>query len=176
MNKKNKRCKCDKLIWNTSKTCQKCFGIKHSKRMNGINNPMFGKKRPDSSKRMKGKNNIAKRPEIRIKLIQNHINVLGKNNPNYIHGKGNEPYPLEFNDKLKNKIRKRDNYECQNCGMTEEEHLIVYSRILTIHHIDYDKNNCEDTNLISICDGCNARANFNRNYWKEFYQNKIKED
>ncbi len=86
----------------------------------------------------------------------------------------NNKYPKEFYQ-LRESIRKRDNYSCQNleCNMTEEEHLIVYGRVLEIHHIDYDKENCKETNLITICKQCNIRANFNRDYWKEFYQNKV---
>lgn len=97
----------------------------------------------------------------------------GKNHPCYIDGTGNLPYPLEFTKELKLKIRKRDNYTCQNCGLTNEEHLIVYDRSLTVHHIDYNKENCSEENLISLCVQCNSRANFNRSYWTEFYQNKI---
>jgi hypothetical protein len=99
--------------------------------------------------------------------------MTGINNPNYINGEGNFPYPLEFNDELKEQIRKRDNYICQNCGMTEEEHLIVKGQILSIHHIDYNKDNCKETNLITVCDSCNTRANFNRDYWLDFYSNKL---
>jgi len=96
-----------------------------------------------------------------------------KRHPSYIHGQGNFPYPLEFTGELKEQIRKRDNYICQNCGMTEEEHLIVYGQILHVHHIDYNKENCKEDNLISTCSQCNARANHNRSYWQEFYINKI---
>ena len=96
----------------------------------------------------------------------------GKDHPCFIHGEGYAPYPIEFNDAFKNQIRKRDNYICQNCGMTEEEQLIVYGRNLDIHHIDYDKINCKEDNLITLCQGCNIRANFNRNYWLLFYQKK----
>ncbi len=106
----------------------------------------------------------------RTTWINTHI---GKNNPNYINGEGNAPYPIEFNDALKESIRKRDNYECQNCSMTEEEHLIVRGRVLPVHHIDYNKTNCQEDNLISLCDFCNVRVNFNRKYWKMIFQNKI---
>ena len=78
-----------------------------------------------------------------------------------------------FNDTLKESIRKRDNCICQNCSMTEEENIIVYGEILTIHHIDYDKTNCNENNLISVCHSCNTRANVNRTYWQEFYINKV---
>jgi len=95
------------------------------------------------------------------------------NNPNYIHGNGYAPYPSEFNSDLKELIRKRDGYICQNCSMTEEEHLIVYGQVLHIHHIDYNKQNCKEDNLISLCFGCNIRANSNRNYWLNIFKQKI---
>ena len=124
---------------------------------NGINNPMYGKigcwlgkRRPDISERM-----------------------LGNKNINYIDGTSGL-YPPEFNDYLKNNIRKRDKYICQNCGMTEEEHLIVIGKVLEIHHINYNKNNCSEDNLITVCSYCNTRANYNRDYWQEFYTNKIR--
>jgi hypothetical protein len=97
-----------------------------------------------------------------------------KNHPNFIDGKSKEPYTLKFTEELKEQIHKRDNYICQNCGMTEEEHLIVVGRTLHIHHIDYNKKNCKEDNLITLCMSCNIRANYSRDYWKDFYQNKLK--
>jgi len=96
-------------------------------------------------------------------------------NRNYIWRGGVSflPYSPDFNIKLKEVIRKRDDYTCQNCGMTEEEYLIVYGVNLSIHHIDYNKQNCKEENLITLCNQCNIRANFNRDYWKDLYQNKI---
>jgi 5-methylcytosine-specific restriction endonuclease McrA len=102
------------------------------------------------------------------------ILMNGNKNPNWIDGRSYEGYPTEFNQELKESIRNRDNHECQNCGMTEEEHLIVYGRVLDVHHIDYNKQNCKEDNLISLCTGCNLRANWNRTYWKEFYTGRIK--
>jgi hypothetical protein len=101
------------------------------------------------------------------------IGLSGKKASAYIDGKSREPYSLEWTEELKEQIRKRDNYICQNCGMTEEEHLIVYGKVLDVHHIDYKKKNCKENNLITLCKQCNLRANRNRNYWQEFYQNKI---
>jgi len=82
----------------------------------------------------------------------------------------NNVYPGKFDNELKEKIRKRDNYTCQLCGMTEEEHLIVYGQILTVHHIDYDKKNCKEDNLITTCRPCNSRVNFNRKYWEKHFK------
>lgn len=110
----------------------------------------------------------------------NHCHMMYRiktgTHPFYIDGKSKKnPYTLEFSKSLKESIRNRDNYECQNCGMTEEEHLIVIGTNLIIHHIDYDKENCKEDNLITVCKQCNLRANRNRDYWKKLYQNKIKE-
>jgi hypothetical protein len=86
----------------------------------------------------------------------------------------NKDYPRKFNARLKNKIRERDNYRCQNCGMTQEEHYIVYGRDIEVHHIDYDRENCKEDNLITTCKQCNIRANKNKTYWKDYYKQKIK--
>lgn len=94
---------------------------------------------------------------------------LGKRNPNYIHGKGNDPYPLEFSSRLKLKIRKRDKFTCQKCNLTEEKYFKKYNRKLTIHHVDYDKQNCKENNLITLCCQCNNKVNFNINYWYSYF-------
>ena len=86
----------------------------------------------------------------------------------------NVDYPLRFNNKLKEQIRNRDSYQCQLCEMFEEEHLIIFGANLTIHHIDYNKRNCGRSNLISLCFYCNARVNFNRNYWQHYFKKKVK--
>jgi hypothetical protein len=147
-------CKCGAEITYPNKRCIICSKI-------GKNNPFFGKHHTEATKKQMSKIRIDK--EI----------AKGINNPNYINGEGNFPYPIEFTDELKESIRKRDNYICQNCGMTEEEHLIVKGQILSVHHIDYNKQNCKETNLITVCDSCNTRANFNRDYWLDFYNNKL---
>lgn len=115
--------------------------------------------------------------ETRQKMIDNHVDVSSNKNSNWQNGISKLPYSFSFNDELKEQIRKRDNYQCQNpeCNMTEEEHLIVYGCNLHVHHINYDKFNCEENNLISLCVSCNIRANYNRYYWEKYYQEKIKE-
>ena len=97
-----------------------------------------------------------------------------KNHPCYIEGLDRN-YPLEFSEELKDKIRQRDNCQCQNCDMIEEEHIIVYGRVLDVHHIDYNKKNLKFDNLISLCQSCHMRTNFNRKYWQEYYKEKIYE-
>jgi hypothetical protein len=100
--------------------------------------------------------------------------LKGEKHPNYIDGRSFEDYPIEFDETLKEKIHKRDNYKCQCCGITEEEHIIVFGQVLHVHHINYNKKNCSKDNLITLCISCNTRANYNRSYWIEFYKNKVK--
>ncbi len=89
-------------------------------------------------------------------------------------GKSYEPYSAEFNSITKEKIRKRDNYECQLCGITEEEHIVVLGEALAIHHIDYNKKNNLHTNLLTLCKQCNSRANYNRDYWEAKFKQDLR--
>ncbi|KKK99655.1 hypothetical protein LCGC14_2630560 [marine sediment metagenome] len=120
---------------------------------------------------------LKEHPPLKGRKFPNRLpyicNNKGKLNPNWKGGVSKLPYPFEFNDKLKEKIRKRDNYTCQNCGIIEEEHIIIQGKNLTIHHIDYNKMNCKETNLITLCSQCNSRANGDRNYWKKYYKNLL---
>jgi len=91
--------------------------------------------------------------------------VSGKNHPFY--GKFGEEHPSFIKDlvryycpiwsskELKDMVKERDDFVCQNplCGNTEK---------LVVHHIDYDKMNCELNNLITLCCSCNAQANADR--------------
>lgn len=78
-----------------------------------------------------------------------------------------------FNNSLKEQIRIRDNYTCQNCNKSEIQEIKEINQKLTIHHIDYNKQNCSKKNLITVCKKCNLLANFNRDYWKKIYLSKI---
>jgi len=124
----------------------------------------------DYRKRCKSCEN-RRRIELGI-ICQKGVNA-GDKNPNWQGGISRLPYSPDWAEQLRDSIRNRDHYECQNCGMTEEEHIIVVGQVLTVHHIDYNKKNCVENNLISLCNQCNSRANFNRLYWQEFYTNKI---
>jgi len=104
--------------------------------------------------------------------------LFGEQNPNWNGGLSFEPYSPEFNKVLKEQIRKRDNYICKNCNKQEQENFMNTKRgiihcNLHIHHIDYDKSNYVPDNLISLCNTCNSKANFNRNYWISYFQSKL---
>ena len=89
---------------------------------------------------------------------------VGENNANWQGGISFDPYCPKFNGKLKEKIRKRDNYTCQVCGLHQNDHY----RKLDIHHIHYDKENC-DPDLISLCPECHGRTGTNRDFWGAYF-------
>lgn len=93
----------------------------------------------------------------------------GKFHPAFKGGMNEVKYPRIFNMSLKNDIRRRDNFTCQCCGMTQEEHIAKYNMRLTVHHIDYDKQHCEYDNLITLCLQDNINANQDRDYWFAYY-------
>ena len=79
----------------------------------------------------------------------------GENSPNWRGGKSFEPYPAEFNERLKEKVRERDNRICQYCGV--EENIVGGKKIkMVVHHIDGDKTNNSMENLVTVCSGCNS--------------------
>jgi len=85
-------------------------------------------------------------------------------------GISNDPYCSIFTNKeFREMIYKRDNYTCQNCGITRHLSLKIYSQNLHIHHIDYDKKNCDTRNCITTCCRCNTKANSYRWMWYLIY-------
>ena len=83
------------------------------------------------------------------------------------------PYPPEFNKELKIKIRERDNYTCCLCGRTEREELEELNRVLAVNHIDFNKQNCKEENLNTLCLRCNTKICRDRGYWTSYFQSQI---
>lgn len=73
---------------------------------------------------------------------------------------GRFPYGPGFNKTKKEKVRERDDRECQDCGLSEDEHVERYDEKLHVHHIQKarevespeERNAME--NLISLCQSC----------------------
>jgi hypothetical protein len=92
-------------------------------------------------------------------------NAVGENNPMWRGGVSEEAYPVEWNKKLREKIRHRDGFACAICGG------IQANKNLDVHHIDYDKSNLSPENLISLCSSCHTRttASKQRVFWKQYF-------
>jgi hypothetical protein len=156
----------------SKETCKKI-----SKSHIGKNHHYFGKKLSKEHRKKIGEANKGHTVSLKTrkkiskgnmgkKLTKEHIKkISGKNSPNWQGGISKLPYSFNFTIRLKIKIRKRDNFTCQGCGITEKEH----GKTLTVHHIDYNKFNCQEINLITTCISCNTKANSNRDYWFAYY-------
>ena len=90
----------------------------------------------------------------------------GKKNPAYIHGQAYRKYPPEFYA-IQEKILERDKYICQHprCESTEQ---------LTVHHIDYNKDNNVTENLITLCNDHNLKVNHHRKLWTSFFSERTR--
>jgi hypothetical protein len=100
---------------------------------------------------------------------------VGEKNPNWSGGISFLPYSKEFNRLMKAYIRERDNHTCQRCGVSEDDYKKAFVRKcnLPIHHINYDKTDGNEDNLISLCVKCNGNANSNRDFWVIYFNAKI---
>ncbi len=97
----------------------------------------------------------------------------GENNPRWLGGISKLPYTQDWTEDLKDAIRKRDHYTCQLCGISHAELYERHQRKLTVHHIDYNKDNCDPINLISLCVSCHAKAVHRREAWKVFFSQRV---
>lgn len=110
-----------------------------------------------------------KRPSFSKEWIKNiGLAQKGEKGSNWQGGKSFELYGVDWTDELKESIRKRDNYICQECGIHQDE-LTGFSKKLDIHHIDYNKHNLNLNNLISLCRECHAKTNHKREYWINYF-------
>ena len=96
------------------------------------------------------------REKIRNSLY--HQNLRGENNAQWKGGIAHLPYPYEFYQ-IRKRILERDNYSCRASALSR------CGGKLCVHHIDGDKNNNSDANLITLCSNHHGRAlvpDFNR--------------
>jgi 5-methylcytosine-specific restriction endonuclease McrA len=70
------------------------------------------------------------------------------------------PYSPKWTKHLREQVRERDQRKCFICK--EKAHAV--------HHIDYNKRNCEEWNLITLCNQCHSKTNHNRENWIKFFQ------
>ena len=118
------------------------------------------------------------KPTIRLDKINQVLNFLGfkliivrRNSTDLIEEDYNKfSYSQAFSSELKLKIRKRDKFQCRICHMKEEEHFLKYKNVLNVHHIDYDKKNSVETNLITLCSKCHGKTKKNKSDWIMFFK------
>lgn len=134
--------------------CIKCSKLLPRKRKTGLC-VKCAKRRP-KTKEHKEKTSLA----LKGKQPKNSVDWKGKNHPHWKGGISFEPYSIDWTETLKRSIRERDNYTCRICNS--------YGN--TVHHIDYNKKNCNPINLITLCTKCHFKTNHNRRYWKQYFK------
>lgn len=91
-------------------------------------------------------------------------NLLGENHWNWQGGRSYEEYPTDFNPKLKRGIRRRNCFRCKNCGKPQEDNIDEFGKKLEVHHLDEDKNNTGEDNLVALCTKCHSRHHNSDNF------------
>lgn len=164
-------------------------GIKYSKKakkkislsLKGKNTWMKGRELSEETKK---KISLSNKGICRVKMtkkiifkISQSLKEYYKNNDNPMKGVVGEkhhcwkgglsllPYSSNFTKKYRSKIRERDGFRCQLCNKEPK-------KTLQVHHINYDKKNTNDENLISLCSHCHPKTNFNREYWIEYFSKR----
>ena len=113
----------------------------------------------------KGKTKYIYKPSMDNSIRMSKLR--GKETPNWQGGKSFEKYPMEWTETLKRSIRERDYYTCQLCGKQQT------GMTHNVHHINYDKKNCNPINLIVLCHSCHLKTNTNRKKWTKHFQLKM---
>lgn len=100
--------------------------------------------------------------------------MKGENSPFWRGGVTDDPYPEEF-VRVRKEIKVRDGYQCQLCEKLEIDEKVEIGNGLSVHHIDYDKQNCAPENLITLCCSCHGKVNADRKYWERFFLDRLQE-
>jgi len=91
--------------------------------------------------------------------------MCGENATSWNGGSKSLKYCSAWSDKeFKEELKERDGYQCLNPT------CLLGDKKLVLHHIDYQKHNCNPNNLITVCDNCNIRANTKRAWHTAWYQ------
>lgn len=129
----------------------------------GEGNPMYGKAG------FGGKHHTMETVE-HLKLFPKHLRLRysierkGSGNPNWRGG-----FESNYNPDfwiIAEQIRDRDDHLCQLCYISEA----ILSRLLDVHHIDYNSLNDDFFNLISLCSSCHGKVQSNREYWQLYFE------
>lgn len=91
-----------------------------------------------------------------------------KGEKHYFWRGGHSDYPSEWNHSLKETIRNRDNRKCQypDCDNID----IGKKRRLHVHHINGNKQECRNFNLISLCEFHHLHIEkTNPKEWQEYF-------
>lgn len=114
----------------------------------------------------------ANKGKVRTKKFKDNLSKVfkgryaGEKHPNWRGGvSAFGEYTTDWTETLRRSIRERDHYTCQMPGCNKQQGDIAHD----VHHIDYDKTNCNPNNLVTLCHSCHSKTNFNRKYWIKIF-------
>ena len=113
---------------------------------------------------------VPRSEETRRKISQAR---LGEKHPLWNGGTSFLPYAPEFVKVMKEYIRSRDGHQCQFCDALENE------RKHSVHHIDHNKDNNDERNLLTLCAICHNNESTStgklKQEWVEWCTEKVQE-
>lgn len=62
-------------------------------------------------------------------------------------------YPPDW-DQIAHRIKKTAHWICERCA---HPHNVKKGRMMTVHHLDGNKANCDDYNLACLCQRCHLK-------------------
>jgi len=110
-----------------------------------------GSKRTDEQRQKMSEERITRYLDVEKKKIHSESILRGKDHPNWRGGSSEEKYPSEFSRSLRESIRSRDRDRCRVCGK------YAGNTSGRVHHIDANKNNSSEGNLILVCVSCHSK-------------------
>jgi 5-methylcytosine-specific restriction endonuclease McrA len=137
--------------------------------------PFWGKSHSEDSKKMISASrsgipwSVSRREAHEISRTKKRTRVKKRNNGVVV---GVREYPASWSV-VRKTIYKRDNYLCQECGV--HCHGNGTKDKIQCHHIDYNIDNINDDNLITLCASCHMKTNFKRDDWTEHFKSMERE-
>ncbi len=159
---------------------------KQSRERSGKSNAMYGIHRSGKDSPSWGKECLLKTKEKISKARKGQHNspktefkkgeCFLEKNQGWKGGTSFGTYGIRFNNELRESIRKRDKHKCQICFRNQKDIISRdgKKRLLSIHHIDYNKKNNSENNLNSLCQSCHMKTEFNRSHWTKHFQEMLK--
>jgi len=120
-------------------------------------------------KNRESKRNWNRRNKDKIKIYINNWNI--KNPDKKYEHNSNKKYSKKYNStEASHRHRfggnrqialERDNWQCQECGMNNEQHIVIFGKSLVVHHIDGNGRNSNQpnndiSNLLTLCSRCHG--------------------
>jgi hypothetical protein len=111
-----------------------------------------GSKRTEKQKKKMSNFQKERFSDVEKKLAWIETVPRGENSGQWRGGVSDDPYPPEFSKPLREKIRQRDHNICRICHESAEGDLG------RVHHIDANKYNNDEINLILLCKICHGKV------------------